>query len=47
VNEHFTAELDGTNLTDRYYADPLTRSLNPAPGRTAPEPDSQTLMMRI
>lgn len=34
VNDRFTAELDGTNLTDRYYGDPLTRSLNPAPGRT-------------
>lgn len=34
VNENFTAEVNGTNLTDRYYADPLTRSLNPAPGRT-------------
>lgn len=34
VNERLTGELDGTNLTDRYYGDPLTRSLNPAPGRT-------------
>ncbi|TGX49209.1 TonB-dependent receptor [Sphingomonas gei] len=34
INPRFTAEIDGTNLTDRYYGDPLTRSLNPAPGRT-------------
>lgn len=34
LNERFSAELVGTNLTDRYYADPLTRALNPAPGRT-------------
>ncbi|CAE15886.1 MULTISPECIES: TonB-dependent receptor domain-containing protein [Photorhabdus] len=27
-------ELSGTNLTDRYYLDPLTRSMMPAPGRT-------------
>ena len=30
----FSAELVGTNLNDRCYADPLTRSLMPAPGRT-------------
>lgn len=34
VNDHFTAEIVATNLTDRFYVDPLTRSLNPAPGRT-------------
>lgn len=34
LNERFSAELVGTNLTNRYYADPLTRALNPAPGRT-------------
>lgn len=34
LDERFSAELVGTNLTDRYYLDPLTRSLNPAPGRT-------------
>lgn len=33
-NDRFSAELVGTNLTDRYYLDPLTRSLMPAPGRT-------------
>ncbi|WP_040976148.1 TonB-dependent receptor domain-containing protein [Necropsobacter massiliensis] len=27
-------ELTGTNLTDRYYLDPMTRSMIPAPGRT-------------
>ncbi|WP_309695151.1 TonB-dependent receptor domain-containing protein [Sphingomonas sp. SORGH_AS_0870] len=34
LNNRFSAELVGTNLNDRYYADPLTRSLMPAPGRT-------------
>lgn len=34
LSEQFSAELVGTNLTDKYYADPLTRALNPAPGRT-------------
>ena len=34
LNDRFSAELVGTNLNDRYYADPLTRSLMPAPGRT-------------
>ncbi|WP_246870231.1 TonB-dependent receptor [Novosphingobium sp. SG707] len=34
LNERFSAELVGTNLTDKYYADPLTRALNPAPGRS-------------
>lgn len=34
LNDRFTAELVGTNLNNRYYLDPLTRSLNPAPGRT-------------
>jgi hemoglobin/transferrin/lactoferrin receptor protein len=34
LDDRFSAELVGTNLTDRYYLDPLTRSLNPAPGRT-------------
>lgn len=29
-----TFELAGTNLGNRYYVDPLTRSLMPAPGRT-------------
>ncbi|MEG3092160.1 TonB-dependent receptor [Sphingomonas sp. PB1R3] len=33
-DDRFSAELVGTNLNDRYYADPLTRSLMPAPGRT-------------
>jgi hemoglobin/transferrin/lactoferrin receptor protein len=33
VNDRFTAELTGTNLTDRYYVDPLSRSMLPAPGR--------------
>ncbi|WP_288063518.1 TonB-dependent receptor domain-containing protein [Rodentibacter caecimuris] len=31
---NFTMELTGTNLTDRYYLDPMTRSMIPAPGRT-------------
>ena len=32
-NDQLTAELVSTNLTDQYYADPLGRSLMPAPGR--------------
>ncbi|MEJ2459910.1 MAG: TonB-dependent receptor, partial [Novosphingobium sp.] len=34
LNDRFSAELVGTNLTNRYYLDPLSRSLTPAPGRT-------------
>ena len=34
VNDNFTIELVGTNLTDRYYLDPINRSTMPAPGRT-------------
>ncbi|XDZ52441.1 TonB-dependent receptor [Neisseriaceae bacterium CLB008] len=38
VNYHFkkdlSIELVGTNLTNQYYLDPLTRSHFPAPGRT-------------
>lgn len=34
INERFSAELAGTNLNDRYYMDPLSRSMMPAPGRT-------------
>lgn len=34
LNERFSAELAGTNLNDRYYMDPLSRSMMPAPGRT-------------
>ncbi|MGU3314131.1 TonB-dependent receptor [Sphingomonas sp. M6A6_1c] len=34
VDDRFTAEINGTNLTDHYYSDPLSRTLNPAPGRT-------------
>lgn len=34
VNQNTTVELVVTNLTDRYYIDPLTRSSMPAPGRT-------------
>lgn len=34
INDRFTAELAGTNLNDRYYMDPLSRSMLPAPGRT-------------
>ncbi|HEX7783916.1 MAG TPA: TonB-dependent receptor [Sphingobium sp.] len=34
ITERFTAELVGTNLNDRYYLDPLSRSMLPAPGRT-------------
>ncbi|WP_434524170.1 TonB-dependent receptor domain-containing protein [Photorhabdus asymbiotica] len=34
VTPNIVVELSGTNLTDRYYLDPLTRSMMPAPGRT-------------
>jgi hemoglobin/transferrin/lactoferrin receptor protein len=34
LNDRYAAELVGTNLNDRYYLDPLSRSLMPAPGRT-------------
>ncbi|MEE4450554.1 TonB-dependent receptor domain-containing protein [Novosphingobium resinovorum] len=34
INERFNVELAGTNLNDRYYMDPLSRSMLPAPGRT-------------
>ena len=32
-NDQLTAEVVSTNMTDQYYADPLGRSLMPAPGR--------------
>ena len=32
-NDQLTAELVSTNITDQFYADPLSRSLMPAPGR--------------
>nr|WP_238544429.1 TonB-dependent receptor [Avibacterium paragallinarum] len=31
---NLTVEFTGTNLTNRYYLDPMTRSMIPAPGRT-------------
>lgn len=34
INDNMSIELIGTNLTDEYYLDPLTRSMMPAPGRT-------------
>ncbi len=34
VNDYITLDLASTNLTDRYYLDPLSRSALPAPGRT-------------
>lgn len=34
LHERLTLELSGTNLTDRYYVDPATRSTMAAPGRT-------------
>lgn len=33
-DKDWSAELTGTNLTDRYYLDQFSRSLMPAPGRT-------------
>lgn len=34
IDKHVNVEFLVTNLTDRYYIDPLTRSMMPAPGRT-------------
>ncbi|PHM25443.1 TonB-dependent receptor domain-containing protein [Xenorhabdus budapestensis] len=34
ITPTISMELTGTNLTNRYYLDPLTRSMIPAPGRT-------------
>jgi len=34
IRGNLQVELVGTNLTDQFYADPATRSLMPAPGRT-------------
>ncbi|HDY85899.1 MAG TPA: TonB-dependent receptor [Methylophaga sp.] len=34
VNNDLTVELTGTNLSNEYYIDPMTRSAIPAPGRT-------------
>jgi len=34
VNDNVTIDLVGTNLTNVYYADPLSRSATAAPGRT-------------
>jgi hemoglobin/transferrin/lactoferrin receptor protein len=34
IGDRFSAELTGLNLNNRYYLDPLSRSLLPAPGRT-------------
>ncbi|WP_315286717.1 TonB-dependent receptor domain-containing protein [Neisseria bacilliformis] len=32
ISKNLTAEIVGTNLTDRYYMDPFSRSYMPAPG---------------
>lgn len=34
IDKNINVEFLVTNLTDRYYIDPLTRSMMPAPGRT-------------
>ncbi|MDR6285969.1 hemoglobin/transferrin/lactoferrin receptor protein [Methylopila jiangsuensis] len=34
INEYFTANVGVENLTDKYYVDPLSLVLQPAPGRT-------------
>lgn len=34
IDARFSAELTGLNLNNRYYLDPLSRSMLPAPGRT-------------
>lgn len=33
INDALQVELSGTNLTNQYYLDPLSRTLMPAPGR--------------
>lgn len=33
INDDIQVELSGTNLTNQYYLDPLSRTLMPAPGR--------------
>ena len=33
-NDNLSVELVGSNITDRYYLDPMARSSMPAPGRT-------------
>jgi hemoglobin/transferrin/lactoferrin receptor protein len=33
ISDRFSAELSGLNLNNRYYLDPLSRSMLPAPGR--------------
>lgn len=33
-NDSVTLDITGTNLTDEYYVDPMTRTATPAPGRT-------------
>ncbi|KAA8730887.1 TonB-dependent receptor, partial [Acinetobacter qingfengensis] len=33
-NEHLSIDFIGTNLGNRYYLDPISRSATPAPGRT-------------
>ena len=32
-NDNLSFEVSGTNLTNQYYLDPLSRTLMPAPGR--------------
>jgi hemoglobin/transferrin/lactoferrin receptor protein len=34
INKHMQLDFMVNNITDRYYLDPLARSLMPAPGRT-------------
>ena len=34
ISEYVTANITVQNLTDRYYVDPLSLSLQPSPGRT-------------
>ncbi|AKD37625.1 hypothetical protein I926_01475 [Pasteurella multocida subsp. multocida OH4807] len=34
INSNLLVSLSATNLTDRYYLDPMTKSSMPAPGRT-------------
>lgn len=34
INKNFSVQLSGSNLTNRYYLDPMMNSYMPAPGRT-------------
>ena len=45
IGKNLTAELVGSNLTNRYYLDPMSRSYLPAPGRTIRIGDNWKMVM--